>query len=146
MPAQDHTDYSTTASREAYIRGLRTLASFLEAHPLIPTPTQCYRLRLNDSFTREELSAIARSVSKAKKEFYDESFQLQIPVIDSEVYDERVSITLTTEREAVCERIVVGTKLVPASTSVYETPEHEEEIIEWRCIASLLSQSEQSEE
>lgn len=54
---------------------------------------------------------------------YDYNFDVRIELNDD------VEIHYTAQREAVCVKKVVGTKIVPAKV----TEEREEEIIEWEC-------------
>lgn len=67
---------------------------------------------------------------------YDYDFTLRIEL---EVAGQRpVTIEYSADREAVCVKKVVGTKVVPAKT----TPERTEEIVEWECEpVSLLARS-----
>lgn len=109
---------------ESVTKGLRDLADFLDAHPDV---------RLNDPshmvyvFSRDTLAAIAR-IGGWRKVYTNDYFNL---VRD---FDGGVSLQVFTDRASVCERVVVGTKTVPA------VPEHQAEIVEWVCEeASLLA-------
>ena len=63
---------------------------------------------------------------------YDFSVEVTIPAVtnkDAISYHPEITISYNCDREAVCVKKVVGTKVVPAYTS----PERIEEIVEWDC-------------
>jgi hypothetical protein len=114
---------SMNNEREEVIAGMRALADYLEANPAVPCPIN----RVFDVFVdgKEELNALRRliggqfvkrpvgSLFCLRKEFGPLGYELNI------------------DRELICERVVTGKRVVPA------VPEHEEEIIDWKC-GSLL--------
>lgn len=53
-----------------------------------------------------------------------------------------VRFTIATKRSVICERIVTGTKIVPATKEIVlpATPERTEEVVEWRCGSVLADE------
>lgn len=75
---------------------------------------------------------------KVTKEYTSYSYSLKIEKGDW-------SITYRTDREAVCERIVTGTKHIERSVVPEHIVEaHDEEIVEWVCNDALLSPPEKA--
>lgn len=106
--------------RAAMIAGLRELASFLESTPTAPASWD--HNYLVSTQTAEEFREIARHVGFAKKEFDGEwvSLKKNFGPVQYEVF---------VHRSKVCEKRVVGTRVVP---------EHVEEVVEWECTDSIL--------
>jgi hypothetical protein len=110
--------------RADFIQGLRECADFMERHPLIPTP---YGHAINAFVnTKEQLAAIARSTSWAKG-YDDNYFWLK------KTFSGDITLEVNTNRERICRRVVVGTKVIPAQ------PEKVVEQVEWVCDEGLLS-------
>lgn len=98
---------------------LRLMADFYERHPDFPP----MKLGLVYCAAREEFICIARECGYADKTFSDSYAYLEVELTGD------CKIKFFTDRDQVCERRVIGKKLVPAQ--IY--PEHEEDIIEWDC-------------
>jgi hypothetical protein len=131
-------------TRTAYIDGLRTLASVLELHPDLPLPYEG-----NDSpFTihflhgadpRGAMAAAARMIPcKWAKTSDDNYFDLRGELAG-------LKIKLTAFRDAVCTRIVTGTREVTEEVTDPDAPKvtvtHIIEDVEWDC-GPLLAGSE----
>jgi hypothetical protein len=69
------------------------------------------------------IAKLARRLGFAVKKDYSANFTLEIKLMD------RCVVRYNANREAICTKKVVGTKIVPAYTS----PERVEEIVEWDC-------------
>lgn len=101
--------------RAAYIRGLRALADVLEAHPEVPVPYHGNQADitisafLHSEDPRAELAAAARAFpcnwEKAVRDdgTYGSYFDLHGKL-------HGLSLRLTAYRDAVCERVVTGTR------------------------------------
>lgn len=134
----------TDADRPGYIAGLRQLADILEAHPDLPLPY--------GGTTTSELLWIANSRQDHKQ--VAATFARTIPGVvakqprgtDLDLIGRiaGLHVQLIVDRDAVCERVVVGseTVTVPARPATEATPEQTEtrEVVEWRC-ASILTET-----
>lgn len=109
------------------IPDLEALVAWAKANPeLMAMSRFTVHLHLGDDV---ELAAMfARSVPKTEKVSIDETMWLTHPL------NPLVLLAASVHREAVCERVVVGTRAVPEKT----TPAHTEEIVEWKC-GSILA-------
>jgi hypothetical protein len=78
-----------------------------------------------------KVAKFARSMGYKVEKNYDHDFSINVtlPGVENSDTDKDVTIRYYTDREAVCVKKVVGTKVVPAQT----TPERIEEVIEWDC-------------
>ena len=102
-----------------YVAGLRAVADWYEAHPEMP--------RLNDLSVssvrgKEQLARIALMLPSYTEEPLD---SLYFVIGDFQ----GVSVKFMVWRTEVCERTVVGKRMVEARVS----PAHEEDIVEWKC-------------
>lgn len=117
--------------REKLIAGLRKIADVLETNQeaKIPYFGPCV-VRVDDS---EQLLAQSRVFGgKWAKSVSDDSFNLRQHLGCS------LELYLYADRENVCKKIVIGTKLVPETVIEAQIiPAHEEEIVEWHCPESL---------
>lgn len=102
----------------------RTLVDWLEAHPNVPLPQTIdfagfgiYALN-----TKGEALMLAKEFGSATKEYNDDHLTIKKQFGTQ-------TLQAVFSRKEVCERVVVGTKVVPEQV----TPEHVQEIIEWRC-------------
>lgn len=120
---QAASDQQAAERRQAFIAGLRQLATFYEQQPAIEAP---YGLMVNVSVsTRETMARYARLTSWAKR-YLDAWFCLV------KEFSGGVTLELNIERGHVCRRVVTGTKVVPAQ------PEQVVEEVEWVCDDALL--------
>lgn len=136
-------DAPTGDQRSEYTAGLRLLADVLDRHPEVPLPYQGSRARLMISFlsacgdSKAELAAAARAFpgpfSKvANDEYFDLNGQLR-----------GLRIQLVAYRDAVCERVVVGTdtvvKKVPDPAAPLVEVVEEVDRVEWVCSPVLAA-------
>jgi hypothetical protein len=130
---------STTTDRAGYIAGLRALADVLERHADLPLPsygTAEYSpiyLAFFGAYAREELAAAARVMPcRLDKDATEKWFNL-----DGWLHGLRIQLTAV--RDAVCERVVLGTETVVTTVPdpAVEVPlvevTEQREIVEWRC-------------
>lgn len=94
----------------------------------------CWDTTLDEPQIIEVLSKVAkfaRSMGYKVEKDYDNNFSLNVtlPGIEDSETDKPVTLHYYCDREAVCVKKVIGTKVVPAHT----TPERIEEIVEWDC-------------
>ncbi len=112
------------------IDGLREFADFLEEHPEHPlfcgVQFDCFLKG------KEELADVARTLGHAQKGGTRDYFYLRKKFGP-------VAVDYNVSREQVCQRVVVGEKLIPAQ------PERIEEVIEWRCADAILATPEEAE-
>ena len=116
------------------IQGLRGLATLLENHLELPVHSSVSVL--GRAADKEHLAACARAMGSVDKIMDNNYFNIRksFGPITYEVY---------APREEVCERVVVGTKHIPASFVPEQYSEaHEEEIIEWHCPEALLMEGD----
>lgn len=139
---------SAPTERERYIDGLRTLATALEAHPEIPLPWAGSGSPMDISFlggdnARGDMARVAKLIpcKWTKKVWGGEN----ISYFSLEGQIGALKVTLTAFRDAVCRRVVTGTREVTEKVKdpakLAEVPEVEvtrtEQIVEWDC-GSLL--------
>ena len=122
----------TTIERlKKLVAGLNQLIEFLDDRPLLGEHenlyVSAYQLHIyvygKDKTKFSQLARKLASGRKLNKEYSDYSCSVQ------RSFGDLVSMRVSTDRETVCQRVVTGTRIVPASTY----PEHEEEIVEWKC-------------
>ena len=131
--------------RAAYIKGLRALADVLETHDEVRLPYDGNSAPLNIMFLfgddpRAEIAAAARAIPckwrKRVTEHHDGTANFYL---DGELHG--LKLTLLAYRDAVCERIVTGTREVTETVkdpdALAKVPEIEVtktvDEVEWRC-------------
>jgi hypothetical protein len=119
--------------RRQFIEGLRAIAKFYEE-----TPEAYYdgmHITLNmyvwGDAARLTLAQTARAFGQCNKVYDDSS------VTVSRQFSEQVTLAVFAPRAKVCQRLVLGARMlpariVPATQEVY-IPAAREEIVEWRC-------------
>lgn len=131
--------------RTAYTNGLRAFADWLDAHPEVPLPNDgkssfsaLGSFVLDDDQARETLAAVARALpGKVDKDYSGESYMRVHGVVDG------IHVSYVCNREAVCERVVVGQRTVSKEVPVaYEEREVTEDVVEWRCDDGIMRASE----
>lgn len=115
---------SENERRAEFIQGLRDFAAFLEAQPAVPAP--CFVSMNSFVSGREEIAKQIR-LSSWEKVYNKTLFSLR------KHFGRDVMFDITTTRATVCERIVTGQEVIPA------TPEQVVDVVEWRCADSLLA-------
>lgn len=122
--------------RAGYVDGLRRLADLLAANPVLPlpwnddiTPVTLFTRRGTDQ--KAVAAAFARAVGGVVAKRPRGDYLDLIGRVGA------LRVELVADRDAVCERIVVGveTVTVPARPAVEATPEQvvEREVVEWVC-------------
>ena len=124
---------------QAFIDGLRELADFLEANP---QNRQLWDHQVFHFFaqSKEEFAQALRDLSPCSKED-DGSFVEAIRSFGP------VRVVVNLNHDKGCERIVIGTKVLPAEPEktvvIPAKPERVEEIVEWKCPESFLALSKE---
>jgi len=113
------------------------MAQFFEDHPDLPLPN----MRRMDRFgcSKEELAAFAKAAGHVRKHDYNSILTLR------REFSGEVVLDYNGDRELVCERVLIGTKIEPEHVipAQEETviPEREVPIYEWRC-GSIMAPDE----
>lgn len=120
-----------------YAAGLRLMADFIEAHPEIPVPLDVVAstfIHTEKDKQKKAAARIAKLLGYVNKGFYDAS------VYFTRQFSKGVGYQVWFDRDAVCERVVTGTKLIPAREERIVPAEaaRSEDIVEWHC-HSILS-------
>ena len=145
-----------TDTRTAYTAGLRAVADLIDAHPDLPEPyTSIYSsgnidvqwyLHIQNLNLAEQKTAAAKIVSDLggkwdKRELVEGRLDFEQTLANG------VHLTLTVARDAVCERVVIGTHEVtvpatPARPATEAEPERTTTVedVKWFC-GSLLAES-----
>ena len=112
------------------VNDLRAFATWLEDKPNIVKKlgNKVFGMYLSTYSAKEDLAILVKEIGACEKEYLDNSLYLRRD------FGKTVQLSLSTSREAVCAKKVVGTKTVP---SAYY-PEHEVDIVEWDCPESVL--------
>lgn len=125
-------------THKEFADSLREVAAFFEQHEELPVPGGLVSIGWYEPSGKEQMTAIAKAFGTCKKKFEGEWFRL-IKTFGV------ITLTATDLRSSVCERVQVGTKVIPEQISpAVEArpeeviPEHEEAIYEGYCPESLL--------
>jgi hypothetical protein len=123
-------------TREQLIQDLRDAADFFEQHPEVRLPQQVSigQYSYGNQEGREDVQTFIRAIGKVRKDYSTSATQFWAWAWE----DRAVSFHYGCSREAVCRRVVKGTRIVPAQ------PAREEEIVEWECGPVLETQNENS--
>ena len=113
--------------RQEFTKSLRMFADFFDNNPLVPLPT-LDRIDIWTVDKKEFINIIKLLGSGIKK--YEESYI----VFKTERFIMPLEVNIA--RGYICERVLVETKKVPELI----IPEHDEEVYEWNCPESLLSE------
>lgn len=110
--------------RQQKLNDTRAMLDWLEAHPDVPLPQEIDfgGFAIYSMDTKQDALLLAREFGAARKE-YDGSFLHLSKKFGTQ------ALRAVFNRESVCERVVVGTEVVPERVE----PERIREIIEWRC-------------
>jgi hypothetical protein len=107
--------------RAEFVKGLRELADFLEAHEALPVSSSFF-VNVYCSSKDGFLAAVRAIGNRGEKEISDEWARYQ-------VWFGPIKYYVYTDREAVCTKVVKGTEYVPQAF----IPAHTREIVEWQC-------------
>ena len=123
--------------QEKAVAYFTALSKYYATHPDAPAPYLAQTEYVWISGTPEEYKA----VGAGEKEYSDNNFFFTVELIP-----DVLTLKFATNRENVCTKRVVGTRIVPEyiqpSTPSQIIAEHTEEIIEWDCPESLLKARE----
>lgn len=126
---------NTTTIRQELIDGLRAAADFLDQHPDIPvaddiTVDVSSVIPYGDWDQEARVAQVARAMSPCTKDYSPSLLYLRRQFGP-------VTVEAFTGRSSVCERRVVGTRVVErevvVTPAVTTTETVEEEIVEWEC-------------
>lgn len=123
-------------TNSTFIFSLRQIADFYETHPELPIP---FLSEINGYVTtKEELKQVANNLGSCHKTYNNSLFTL------SKEFGE-ILLSFHAGREQVCERVVIGKKMVEKEIVIAtEKKMVEEEIVEWKCTdTSLLKGKEE---
>lgn len=134
------------ATREEYVVALRKAAQFLEDNPEVPVPfpqtllwwAGDYQWADNPTEGSDGVRAFVAAAPRVAKDYADDDLWT--------VYDlGPLKLKYGCKREAVCERVVTGTRVIPAQPEqvIPATEERTEEIVEWRCHSLLAPREEE---
>lgn len=129
----------STDRRAEFATGLRAVADWFEVHPEIAIP-YAHQIGIYDLGEDEAvgLAAVARAMGSARKDATEDFISL------FKDFGGNVSVKAWAYRNAVCERVVVGTetvtKLIPDPTAPEVEVIEEVEIVEWRCAPILAAE------
>jgi hypothetical protein len=120
-----------------FISGLRQLAQVFESNPDMPIPGWSQEItiwpdKLEDS--KADAKKLLEVLGGTEKK-YDNLFEL------SWNFGQMLKLRFLTYRENICERVVVGKKVIPAQEErvIPATEEYVEDIVEWKCSSILAS-------
>ena len=127
-----------TEQRKEYVKGLRDLADWYEAHPEIELPYE----PVHDNYavnSKEDAASVIRALGRCDKEYSGNLLTISRqfgPIKAKFVF----------YREAVCRKVVVGTREVPEQVIPAQPeeviPAHVEEITKWECEPILATEKE----
>lgn len=111
---------------------LRALADFYEERPNLPPPYIASWSPATVYLRQETAIEHLKSIGSFEKEFVGESFKA-VKMIGGR------RVEFSVDRNAICEKVVVGTRHVDAWMRPAELVEaHDEEIVEWKCPESIF--------
>lgn len=119
---------SNALQRQEQLTGLRSLLSWLSKHPDQPIPywlTSEHRIRCEDDAA---VVAARKQLGSCSKVFTDTEVGFEHD------FGGGITVRAVVERQAVCERVQVGTRTVPAVSY----PARDEPVYEYKCPESLL--------
>lgn len=144
---------------EDTIANLRSLADWLETNPrAVELPAMSFSpyvgvheyekdedgnrdyTKVDEFATRSRMRDIARILAHGgmvEKRHSGDSFQLSKQFGEKKYATGTITMRFSTQRSAVCRKVVKSTKIIPAETRVI--PERIEEEVEWVCTDSLLA-------
>lgn len=119
---------------------LRALADWQDQHPDIPlhvVDTRIYQSLWGTD--KASMPETLRAIGSCSKRTAGGDFEFLVDVTDE------IQIIFYTARENVCDRVVVGTRMVPEKVVPEQViAAHVEEIVEWVCPESILGRNDTS--
>jgi hypothetical protein len=137
-------------TRKEWVDGLHAVADYVEAHPGLPLPSafgaRFYLFAGHEADEGETplafLTRCARELRRTDKDVDPNYFSL------SRRFGPHAIVALAA-RDAVCERVVVGTEpvevQVPPEGVAMVTVTEQRDVVEWRCPESLLAAAAERE-
>jgi hypothetical protein len=139
-PEVENAESTKPTEQQLYSQGLREIADFYDAHPEVKLPFEgtLSEFRIY-GLSKAELAPTLRAFGKAEKKYTNDTFEIV------KTFPSGRKLYTYNPRNSICEKKVVGTKIVPAEPEktvvvvVPAKPEREEEIVVWDCGESLLA-------
>lgn len=129
-----------STNRMDFVKGLRKLADFLESHEKVRLPSGDLGIYTFGEVESLDLAKrYAKDFGTFERQITENCFKL------TKNFSENVSLTAVFYRDNVCERTVVGKKMVkemvpdPSIDTPLVEVDREVEIVEWSCPESLLT-------
>jgi len=117
--------------RAELVAGFRWLADFFEQHQEVglPLSTDC-TVFANKATSKQEARTFHRAVGGRLDKIFDDSVMHMTYRVSN-----LLNLRFMAYREDVCERVVVGTKIIPATEErvIPAEPERQEDLVEWHC-------------
>lgn len=110
-----------------YAESLRLVADWFESHPEVRPPHDANEINLYNVHTRADMETVARNMGSCEKEYTDGFFKLKKQF-------GAIQLVAVASRDNVCNRKIVGAKLVPEQI----IPAHNVDIVEWECFETPL--------
>ncbi len=131
-PPEKRTDFRTE-----FIAGMRELADWLEDHPDVKRPS-IWTTTINIfAADKEKLIELRRATGLSQKVEAGEFFMFR------KEFRGGWKVDLNVNKQHTCERVKVGTKVVPAkpprSIELPAEPEKVEDVYEWKCPETILA-------
>ena len=118
---------------------IEDLIAFLRDRPELGIYGSPYLAIYHRCDNPEEFSRLARLLGAATKTPDDDDLELTKTFGESK-------IVLYISHEIICEKRIVGKRVVPSRPATEAVEEHEEDVVEWVCPPSILALTEQREE
>ena len=120
------------------IATLRQAADWLDEHPELPRVyLGCIGVFPPGKDQKAEVALVAKAMGHAKKNYLDSSIHLTKNFGDGTKNFGDGTISYVADRDKVCERVQVGTRIEPSHTIPARDeqfiPEHEVAVFEWKC-------------
>ena len=131
--------------RLEYVAALRELADYLVTHELPDTIAGYYSGDLRQTFephtlfittrNKKDFGSLCAGLGSFEKVVTDYSTGAEVKLPGG------MKVHVSISRDMVCQRVVVGTKIVPAKEEeiIPAEPEHEEEVVKWVCPESFIA-------
>jgi|GEM_PF-5564423 len=132
-------------TKQEYVKSLRELADFLESKPLPDDWAAYLRSEIKENYSapvhrfrvldKKTFGRIVAALGSFEKSTTDYDIQAKVSLPNG------AAIIVEIARKEICEKIVTGKKKVPFTPAYFinATPEHEKEIIEWKCPDSFIA-------
>lgn len=127
-------------TRKGYVKALREIADFFEANEEVPLPDPDPLHIFVGASSKEDAARIVRGFGTCQKRLND---SVGLYYIEREFGGLTVSAVFS--RNAICDRLVVGSKIIPEQIIPEQIiPAHTEDVVEWHCPDVLLEVSSEN--